>query len=200
MPKKRTANAINSRASQPRAGPDYTWISEVQDLTSSDQLQQEHLERAIGLTSSRACVNKLAQDLASRNRVVEVEDEDEIDDTDPIALSDTINIDSDGNETISDFPEPTSLDDNRKRSRPRPKERVYGKAQNQNKNKKSKITNKPSSANGKCGDTAGTCSVAGCRENLRCLNYMGGKVVSLSYGSWSYNCWAPGRELMKDGI
>ena len=179
MPKKRTANATTSKASQPRAGPDYTWIHEVQDLTSSAQLQQEYLERAIGLTSSRSCVNKLALDVANLNRVDEVEDEEETDEEDPIALSDTINLDSDGDDPISSFPEPTTLDDHRKR--PRPKQRVYGKAQNQNKNKRSKTTTKTSSASGNCSDTVGTCSVAGCRENLRCLNYMGGKVVSLSH-------------------
>ena len=181
MPKKRTANAATtSKASQLRAGPDYTWISDIQDLTSSAELKQEHLERAIGLTSSRACVNKLALDLAIRNRVDEVEDEDESDDADPIALSDTIEIDSDGTESISHFPELTTPDDNRKRSRPQPKQRVYGKAQNQNKNKKSKTTNKTSLACQRCDDRAGKCSVAGCKENLRCLNYIGAKVVSLS--------------------
>lgn len=45
-------------ASTQRPAPDWSWVA-LEDITSDDELTEEHLRKAIGLETSRPCRNKL---------------------------------------------------------------------------------------------------------------------------------------------
>jgi hypothetical protein len=60
-------------ASTQRPAPDWSWVA-LEDITSVDELTEEHLRKSIGLENSRPCRNKLGA--AQTPVIIDLEQED----------------------------------------------------------------------------------------------------------------------------
>lgn len=179
VPAKRTKTSNPSSAAALRPRPDWTWCTDISPPDGSsnedeNEITQEHLERALGLTSSRKCENKLRIAL-ELEKAREKERQEEVQEEERKELEEEPDV------QVIEYPD----DDTRIIPEPiKFKTRNVGNALSIRGRKKaagtggSRKRRKTSDGGSTAGMENPACTAGWCKENLCCLNHLGAKQVS----------------------